>query len=184
MIYVALLRGINVGGNNKVSMAELKANLEELGYWNVKTYINSGNIVFESGDSASETAQKIEADLLKKFPRTTMPIKTLVLSRDQLAGVIKSAPKGFGHHPEKYYSDAIFLIGVNAKDIFPEFDINPAVDKAWPGDGVVYFRRLSARRTSSRLGRVISKPIYKSMTIRSWSTVQKLLSLMDDVGQK
>ena len=59
MKYVALLRGINVGGNNKVSMTELKTCLEEAGFENVSTYINSGNVLFESeANDAVKLAQR------------------------------------------------------------------------------------------------------------------------------
>jgi uncharacterized protein (DUF1697 family) len=54
------------------------------------------------------------------------------------------------------------------------------VDRAWPGRGVVYFQRLSAKRTASRMGRMIGSPEYQLMTIRSWQTTTKLLSLLDD----
>jgi hypothetical protein len=56
-MYLALLRGINVGGKNKVPMAELKACFEELGCENVRTYIASGNVIFESGKSSAELAE-------------------------------------------------------------------------------------------------------------------------------
>lgn len=66
MNYVALLRGVNVGGKNKVSMSELKVCFEDLGYQNVSTYINSGNILFTSSKSAAALAKEIEATLIKK----------------------------------------------------------------------------------------------------------------------
>jgi uncharacterized protein (DUF1697 family) len=59
------------------------------------------------------------------------------------------------------------------------FDPRPGVDRVWPGDGVIYSQRLSAERTKSRLNKAISTPLYKSMTIRSWSTALNLLELMD-----
>ena len=55
----------------------------------------------------------------------------------------------------------------------------PGVDQAHPGPGVLYFSRLIAKATSSRLGKVVALPIYKSMTIRNWNTTTKLLQLLD-----
>jgi len=178
MQYVALFRGVNVGGKNKLPMSELKACLENLGLKNVRTHINSGNALFESNDDARAIARKIEATLVQVFQFDSDIIKVLVLSKNQLAGIIKDAPKGFGQEPDTYHSDVAFLIDVDAKEAFGAFDRNPEVDTMWLGSGVVYYRRLSAKRTKSRLSRVIGKPVYKSMTIRSWSTTIKLFALL------
>lgn len=175
--YLALLRGINVGGNNKVSMAELKACLEELGLEQVKTYINSGNVIFSSDKSAATTTKQIEAALPSKL-NLAGPIKVLVVSKKQLADIVAGAPAGFGREPGKYHSDVIFLIGKPAREAMEQLETHPEVDAAWPGDGVVYYRRLSARRTASRMGKVAAKPIYKFLTIRSWNTTTKLLALL------
>ena len=94
--YLALLRGINVGGKNRVPMLELKTYLEELGYQNVRTYIASGNVLFESTKSAPELTKEIETLLPKKFSLDSELIKVLVLSRDQLQAVVDNKPQGFG----------------------------------------------------------------------------------------
>lgn len=179
MNYLALFRGVNVGGKNKLSMAELKVCLEELGLVNVRTYINSGNAIFESEERADAIGSKIEQALVKTFELDSALIKVLVVSEKQLASVINDAPKGFGEAPDVYYSDVAFLIGVDAKEAFDAFELNPEVDAIWLGKGVVYYRRLGAMRTKSRLSRIIGKPVYKSMTIRSWNTAKKLLALLE-----
>lgn len=179
MKYLALLRGINVGGNNKISMAELKACLEDVGLENVQTYINSGNVIFSSSKSAAVLAKEIEKTLPQKF-NLPVPIRVLILSKKQLAEVIDKAPVGFGQQPGNYYSDVIFLIGKSAQEAIEQLETHPEVDAAWSGDGVVYYRRLSVRRTASRMGKVVGKPIYKSMTIRSWNTATKLLKLLEE----
>jgi uncharacterized protein (DUF1697 family) len=178
MNYLALFRGVNVGGKNKLSMAELKVYLGELGLKNVRTYINSGNALFESDKPGATVAKEIEATLVKKFKFDSDIIKVLVLSEEQLAGVVNGAPEGFGKEPGTYYSDVAFLIDVDAEEAFKAFELNPEVDAMWLGEGVVYYRRLGALRIKSRLSRVISKPIYKSMTIRNWNTTVKLLTLL------
>jgi uncharacterized protein (DUF1697 family) len=94
--YVALLRGINVGGKNKVPMAGLRKCLEELGFSNVSTYIASGNVIFESDKRPEEIKTLMEAALPKSFKLDTELIKVLVLSRKELQAVIKNKPKGFG----------------------------------------------------------------------------------------
>lgn len=178
MKYVAFLRGINVGGKSKVPMSELKECFEELGFKNVLTYINSGNVIFEAKGAANVVSTKIKTALAKKFKLPIGPIKVVIVSYDQLKTIVRKAPKGFGQTPAKYYSDVVFLIDVASKDAFGTFELHPEVDAVWPGPGVVYFRRLSAKRTKSRMSKIVGKPIYKNMTIRSWNTTTKLLSLM------
>ena len=178
MKFVALLRGINVGGKNKVPMAELRSCLEELGCKNVQTYIASGNVIFESKKSAATLTDEIQQALPKKFKLDSELITILVLSEEQLKKVIHQAPKGFGTEPGKYHSDAIFLMGISAEEAFKAFNPREGVDKIWQGDLAIYSQRLSAQRTKSRLSKIMSSPLYKQMTIRNWATTIKLLELL------
>lgn len=177
--YIALLRGINVGGKNKVSMADLKNTLENLGYANVTTYINSGNVIVSSSKTATAIAREIEQAILANFTLDSKLIKVHVLNHDQLKAVVNDKPRGFGDQPELYHSDAIFLIDYKVDEAMKVFDPREGVDKVWPGQGVIYSQRLSAERTKSRLGKIIGTKPYESMTIRSWNTVTKLLGLLD-----
>lgn len=179
--YLALLRGINVGGKNKVPMAELKALLEEIGLEEVSTYIASGNAMFRSGLAASAIARKIEAGLTATFKLDDELVKVLVLSHAQLKAVVDQRPKGFGDAPDTYHSDAIFLMDIDRDEAFAVFKPRDGVDKVWPGEAMIYSQRLSAERTKSRLSKMMESPLYKSMTIRSWQTTLKLLELMEAV---
>ena len=182
--YLVLLRGINVGGKNKVPMAPLRELLEDLGYSNVSTYIASGNVILSSNRSAGGIKRQIEAALPKAFRLDSDLIAALVLSRAQLRAVVNRKPKGFGDHPDKYHSDAIFLIGVDAATAMEVFDPHPEVDRVWPGAGVIYSQRLSAKRTKSRLNKAITTPLYKSMTIRSWATTMALHELLEKAARR
>src|SRR5688500_19205796 len=110
--YLVLLRGINVGGKNKVPMAELRSLLERLGFESVSTYIASGNVFLDSDLSASKVAGKIEAALPKAFKLDTELLRVAVLTKGELEAVVKNRPKRFGEEPTKYHSDAIFLMGI------------------------------------------------------------------------
>ena len=176
--YILLLRGINVGGKNKVSMAALKKCLEDLGFSNVSTFIASGNVFLQSNKRAHDIQAQIEAVLPQTFKLDSELIKVLVLSHNQLQAVIDNKPKGFGDEPDKYHSDAIFLMDIDATQAMPAFNPREGVDKIWPGKGVIYSQRLSALRTKSRLNQAMSSPLYKSMTIRSWSTTIKLFDIL------
>jgi uncharacterized protein (DUF1697 family) len=180
--FLILLRGINVGGKNKVSMAELKKCLEGLGFSDVSTYIASGNAILTSDRDANETAARIESALPKAFKLDSELIKVLVLTRDQLRAVVDDRPKGFGDEPGKYHSDAIFMMGIEPAEVMPIFNPREGVDRVWPGAGVVYSQRLSAQRTKSRLSSMMASPLYKSMTIRSWNTTVKLLEMLNAKG--
>lgn len=175
---IILIRGINVGGKNKISMKELKTCFEELGFENVLTYINSGNVIVDTPLKPESVQKKIEDALPKKFKLDSEIIKILALKDSDLKKIVTGAPKGFGTQPEKYYSDVIFLLEKSVTEFMKVVETHPEVDKVWPGKNVVYFQRLGAQRTKSRLGKIISKPIYKSLTIRSWNTTTKILNLL------
>ena len=178
--YVILLRGINVGGKNKLSMKALKECLEELGYANVATYINSGNVIADSKKSATAVEAEIEKVLPAKFKLDSELIRVLALPKATFKAMFDGRPKGFGDEPGKYHSDAIFLMrDIKVKDAVEVFDPREGVDAFWPGKGVIYHRRLSAERTKSKLNKVLATPFYKSMTIRSWQTTEKLLAMLE-----
>ncbi|MGH9132612.1 MAG: DUF1697 domain-containing protein, partial [Ilumatobacteraceae bacterium] len=83
--------------------------------------------------------------------------------------------------PDTYHSDTIFLKApLTSTQAMRTVNPRDGVDRAWPGTGVLYFARLSARRTESRLSRIMGTPEYQRMTIRSWTTTTKLLTLLDD----
>ena len=154
--YLLLLRGINVGGKNKLSMADLMTCLEELGCSNVSTYIASGNVILQSDKRPDELQVQVEAALPRSFKLDSELIKVLVLTRNQLQAIIDNKPKGFGEQPEKYHSDAIFLMRIDSAQAMAAFDPREGVDNVWPGDGVIYSQRLSALRTKSRLNKAMS----------------------------
>jgi len=177
--YLALLRGINVGGKNKVPMATLREELEELGFTDVRTYIASGNVILSSTDGAKAVRERIEAMLPKRFSLHSELVRVKVLTRTQLRKVVEERPTGFGDSPDTFHSDAIFLMDITAKQAMAVFDPREGVDEVTAGTGVIYSQRLTAERTKSRLGKIVGTPAYASMTIRSWRTTTKLLELMD-----
>lgn len=178
MRYLVLLRGVNVGGKNKVPMAELREHLETHGFSAVSTYINSGNVMLASDKKPNQVKADVEKILQKEFNLSHVTNKVLVLSQEQLQAVIDNKPKDFGDQPDMYHSDAIFLMDITANEAMPVFNPREGVDKVWPGTGVVYSQRLSAQRTKSRLSSIVGTPVYHSMTIRSWKTTTKLLELL------
>jgi uncharacterized protein (DUF1697 family) len=176
--YVALLRGINVGGKNLIKMADLKACFEALGFENVQTYIQSGNVIFSG--SASERANlesRLEDALSKKF---NYDLTVVVRSDEEMRATVALTPQGFGSEPAAYRYDVIFLkTPLTATEAMSSITIKEGVDQAFGGEGVLYFSRLISKATQSRLSRIMGLPIYQSMTIRNWNTTTKLLSMME-----
>lgn len=175
---MALLRGINVGGKNPVPMADLRTAFESEGFTAVRTYIQSGNVLFSSDQPRAELEERIETMLEKRFG---MALVVVVRSRRQLRAAIEMAPDGFGTSPDTFHSDVIFLRSpLTPKKAMTVVQVRDGVDQAWPGTGVIYFARLSERRTESRLSRIVGTSEYQQMTVRNWSTASKLGTLIDD----
>ena len=176
--YVALLRGFNVGGRNKVAMADLRTAFEDAGYGTVRTYIQSGNVLFSSASVRKSLEPDIERLLETRF---AVPVVVVVRAHAQLDDVVAKAPAGFGAAPATYHSDVVFLKApLTATKAMRVVGLREGVDRAWPGAGVLYFERLSATLSKSRMSTIVSKPEYQQMTIRSWTTTTKLLALLDD----
>jgi uncharacterized protein (DUF1697 family) len=173
--YLALLRGINVGGRNLVRMADLRAAFEEMGFAEVATYIQSGNVLFRAPrQRREELAARVESQLSRRFG---IELRTVLLTEAQLEGVIEGAPRGFGG--DSHLCDVIFLRGpLTVKTAMRLVETREGVDNAWAGRGVLYFSRLAAKASGSRLSRIVALPEYQNMTIRSWRTTTKLLALM------
>jgi uncharacterized protein (DUF1697 family) len=175
-VYIAFIRGVNVGGKSSVPMSELRSTLQEIGFTEVQTVLNSGNVILRSSDAGDVVSKKIEAVLSERFDLAIHAGGVHVLSGTELANIIHSAPKEFGQHPDTFHSDVIFLMGVTVDEARVAFTPREGVDVIWEGQGVFYSQRLSAKRSMSRLNRVMQHPVYKSMTIRTWNTVHKLNS--------
>ncbi len=154
------MRGINVGGKNIVLMARLRGCLEDLGFADVSTYIASGNVILASDRPPAEIGAQVELALTTSFTLDSDLIKVLVLSMQQFQAVVADRPKGFGDQPERYHSDVVFLMGIDAALAMRVFDPREGVVKVWPGDGMIYSQRLSAERTKSRLSKIIASPLY------------------------
>jgi uncharacterized protein (DUF1697 family) len=175
--YVALLRGINVGGRNPVPMPALRALFEEEGFAEVATYIQSGNVLFSTAARGPALVRRIEAALTRAFG---FPAVVVVRSREELARVVDEAPPGFGARPARRRYDALFLKEpLTAAAALAAAPVNPEVDEVRAGSGVLYYSRLVAKASRSRLSRITQLPIYRQMTIRNWNTTTALLRLMD-----
>ena len=100
-------------------------------------------------------------------------------SRAQMRAIVDGAPEGFGADPARYRSDVVFLKPpLRSEAAIEQVPTREGVDRAWAGTGALYFERLAARASQSRLTKIVSMPIYQSMTIRNWATTTELLRLL------
>jgi uncharacterized protein (DUF1697 family) len=107
----------------------------------------------------------------------------VVRSHKQMHAIVDHAPHRFGAEPSKYRYDVIFLKEpLTARTALKSVSTRPGVDEAHAGTGVLYFSRLMSKATQSRLNKIITSPIYPSVTIRNWNTTTKLLAMMNEVA--
>ena len=176
--YLALLRGINVGGKNVIKMADLRNCFEAEGFRDVVTYIQSGNVIFCAPSSGPKAlTNRIEKMLAASFDYEA---SVVIRSRRQMRAVVHDAPSGFGERPEAYRYDVIYLkaplTATAAKECIPA---RPGVDEAWAGSGVLYYSRRIDQASRSYLSRLASMPVYQRVTVRNWNTTTRLLELME-----
>jgi uncharacterized protein (DUF1697 family) len=175
--HVALIRGINVGGKNPVPMVGLREALTAAGFEDVRTYIQSGNVVMDApGRTEVSVNEAVESVLENEFGVSTVVV---TLNANALRTTVKKAPKGFGSDDAAYRYDVIFVRpGIDPSDVLPRVRLREGVDDAWAGERALYFRRLEALRTKSLLNRVLDLPEYRSMTIRNWKTTMALHAML------
>jgi uncharacterized protein (DUF1697 family) len=175
--YIALLRGVNVGGKNIIKMETLKQCFVDMGFSGVKTYIQSGNVIFETQDTdKTKLTETIENQLLKTF---SVEIKTAILTADELQEIVEHAPEHFGKEPEKFRYDVWFLFpGITANELIPNIRLREGVDFLQAGENVFYTSRLTSEMNKSYFTKIIGTPMYQNITIRNWNTATKLLKLI------
>jgi uncharacterized protein (DUF1697 family) len=177
VIYVALLRGINVGGKSTVDMKQLKAVFEDAGMTSVTTYINSGNVVFSSrARNRTKLAARLEEAIAERFG-----FHVRVLVRD-LAGmrlVMDALPSDWVND-QAIRCEVMFLWDtVDFPGVVDDLTIKPAIDDVRHVPGAVIWKVDRSNVNRSGMVKLIGTPLYRQMTMRSCNTTRKLLELME-----
>jgi uncharacterized protein (DUF1697 family) len=176
--YVALLRGVNVGGRNNVSMAALKQCLEQIGLVNVRTLIQSGNVIFESGEkSSAKLTGRIERAVSTTLGADS---RIVLLSYSQLKTIVADAPSSWARGADLRRNIAFLRPSVTATQALKHMEARPGVDSVKAGKGVVYMDTVMSSLQKSGLRKLIGTPVYREMTIRTYGTCQKVLSVMEE----
>lgn len=176
--YIALLRGINVGGKNKISMQKLKECFEELSFHEVKTYLNSGNVIFStSKTNIANMTSSIKAMIQKTF---NLDIPVLVISQESLQKVLQKEPSWWDSKGKEIYDNLIFIIPpATFKDIYDNLGKpNDEYEKIENVENFIFwsFDRKNYQKTNW-WSKTASSTVSTQLTIRTSNTVKKIIHL-------
>ena len=174
MKYVCLLRGVNAGGNRKVAMAEFRRVLETMGFENVRTYINSGNAIFES--KIQPDAAAIRQSLEEAFG---FEIPLLVVGASDLQRIVAAVPQDWQNDYVERKSDVVFLFpDADSPEILQKLGYRPEYETLLYVPGAILSNVVRKNQSRSSLLRSVGTPLYKSLTIRNITTARKLADLV------
>lgn len=175
--YIALLRGINVGGNNIISMSALKQTFESYGAKNVLTYINSGNVIFNDNEiELSILINKYEAAILKDF---SLNIKVAVITTSSLIDGLANAPRWWNNDEKSKHNLIIVIPPKSGEEIMQEVGLSkPEYEQVSYYKQFIFWSAPIETFSKTRWSKIVTLPAYKYITIRNANTALKLKSLL------
>lgn len=176
--YIAFLRGVNISGKNKVPMAELKKGFENLGFEDVKTYLNSGNVIFSSDkDEINSFTSRIEIMIQNQF---CLDIPVFVISKETLEDILYNAPNWWGNENKEIYDNLIFVIPpATFTDVYNEIgEPKEEIEKIKDYKEAIFwsFSRKDYQKTNW-WPKTAGANISSKLTIRTANTVRKLVGM-------
>ena len=176
--YIALLRGINISGKNKIAMSELKRGFTELGFIEVTTYLNSGNVVFSCAlDDENILSQKIKLLIKERFE---LDIPVFIISQKELGALLNNAPDWWGKDNKEIYDNLIFLISPLSYEEFYHEIGNPKeeYEKVYNYKNAIFwsFSRKDYQKTNWWSKTANTKLSHK-ITIRTANTIRKIVGM-------
>lgn len=176
MVYIALLRGINVGGKNKIDMKLLKQTFEQVGMNDVVTYINTGNIIFSNNSlSKRELSDILEEAIHNDFG---LQIKVVVRSIDEVGEIINAIPDTWKNDKDMK-SDVMFLWeDIDDESVLAELVFKPNIDTVKYVPGAILWSVDKKNVTKSGMSKIVGSKIYKQVTVRNVNTARKIYELM------
>ena len=178
MKYIALLRGVNISDKNKVSMSELKLELEKNQYQNVSTYLNSGNVIFESYIDNKETIMKEMYRIIKNKFNLEIPI--FIMTSLELEDILNNNPKWWGTENKEIYDNLIFIIPPTKYEEIYNTIGNPKenIEKIKEYNNSIFWSYdLKNYRKSNWWTKTASTNISDKITIRTANTMKKVLEI-------
>lgn len=177
-MYLALLRGINVGGHNVIRMSDLRDAFEGMGFSDVATYIQSGNVLFRapSRNSAAALTTKIESDLSDQFGYHA---RVVLRSKRQYMEALKRAPATWGTDPTRKHNALFTLPRIKPQTILAEAGpLVAELEEATCAPGVIFWSA-SAKSSRTAMMQVAKSPVYKDLTVRNHKTTFKLQQMLE-----
>jgi len=178
MKYVALLRGINAGGNNKVEMSRLKQTFEGVGVQHVRTYINSGNVLFTSDKDSTELCAEIETAIEKDFG---IKIPVLIRSEEEIDNIISEVPNNWVNNAVMKCFVHFLWDEIDNADIRSKLEYKPDIEDLLFLPGAVVWRIDWVNTNRGSMMKLIGTKLYGLMTVRNINTVRKIQSLFETI---
>ncbi len=179
-IFVALLRGINVGGHNMIRMSALKVSFEELGFTDVATYINSGNVLFKT---KAADRRKLEVRIEKMLAADyQVPCKVVIRSADEMARLVKKLPKDWTDNKEWRYNVIFLRHAIDSKAIVADLKPKPDIEQVTYVPGTLLWSARFKDLTRTAMVKLASHKLFQDMTVRNLNTTKKLHELMQKMG--
>ena len=175
-VFVALLRGVNVGGNNMISMSSLKKSFESLGFSDVATYINSGNIIFKSKEAdARKLEVKIEKMLAKEYQ---LGSKVVLRSLPEMEKLVQSIPRNWTGDSGWRYNVIFLRHTIDSEKILAELEVKKDIEEVVYYPGALLWSAQVSEMTRTNMIKLSSRKMYQDMTVRNLNTTRKLYELM------
>lgn len=179
-IFVALLRGVNVGGNNMISMSSLKKNFEALGFTDVTTYINSGNIIFTTKEKdARKLEKRLEQMLSKQYE---LGSKVVVRSLPEMEQLVKNLPRSWSDDSGWRYNVIFLRHSIDSEAILAELPANSDIEEIVYRPGALLWSAQATEMSRTNLAKLSSRKVFHDMTVRNLNTTKKLCELMKKIS--
>jgi len=179
-VFVALLRGVNVGGKNNLSMSALKTNLSQAGFEEVATYINSGNVLFISSQTdARKLETKIEG-LLSAHHK--LDCKVVVRSLLEMKNLVEGLPASWKGDDSWAHNVMFLRHSIDSEDVLKELAPKQGIEKVLYRPGAVLWSAQLSDIKRSSMNKLSSRRIFQEMTVRNPNTTRKLYELMKEMA--
>ena len=175
-VFVALLRGVNVGGNNMISMSSLKKSFEGLGFANVSTYINSGNIIFQTKETDARRLEKrVEQMLASEYQ---LESKVVVRSLSEMEKLVEELPRKWDGDADWRYNVIFLRHSIDSEKVLEELPANSDIEEVLYRPGTLLWSVQASEANRSKFVKLSSRKIFQDMTVRNLNTTRKLYELM------
>src|SRR5262245_3939949 len=180
-VFVALLRGVNVGGNNMINMSSLKKSFEAIGFTDVTTYINSGNIVFTTKEKdARKLEKRIEQMLAKEYE---LGSKVVVRSLPEMEQLVKNLPRSWNDDSRWRYNVIFLRHSIDSEDLLAELPPRSDIEQIVYRPGVLLWSAQATQLNQTTMAKLSSRKIFQDMTVRNLNTTKKLCELMKKISE-